>query len=71
MAAEHQGFMVDGVGSSHEAATVVATVEASGAHPVALHPTEVVGCGAPPPLDSIQDSKAMAYLRWHEESLGV
>lgn len=45
MAVEARGSMVDEAGSSHEVATAVAIVEASGVHPVALHPTKVVGCG--------------------------
>lgn len=47
MVVEAQGSMVDEAGSSHEVATAVAIVEASGVRPVALHPTKVVGCGGP------------------------
>lgn len=50
MAAEAQGSTADEAGSSHEAATAVAIVEASGVHLVALHPTKVVGCSGSPTI---------------------
>ena len=48
VAVEAQGSMADEAGLSHEVATAAAIVEASGVHPVALHPTKVVGCGGSP-----------------------
>lgn len=70
MVVEARGFMVGEAGSSHGVATAVAIVEASGVHPVALHPTKVVGCGGSSTISN-ENSKTTAYSRWHEESLGV
>lgn len=70
MAVEAQGSMADGAASSHEVATAVAIVEGSGVHPVALHPTKVVGCGGSFTISN-EDSMRTAYSNWHEEPLGV
>lgn len=70
MVVEAQDSMADEAGSSHEVATAVAIAEVSGVHPVALHPTKVVGCGGLSTISN-EDSMTTAYSRWHEEPLGV
>lgn len=70
VAVEAQDFMADEAGLSHGVATVVATVEGSGVHPVALHPTKVVGCGGSF-IISNEDAMTAAYFKVARGTAGV
>lgn len=70
VAVEAQGFMADEAGLFHGVATVVATVEGSGVHPVALHPTKVVGCGGSFTISN-EDAMTAAYFKLARGTAGV